>query len=49
MARSRAATPRFLQPEGNKPRNVELALEAAKAAPGRYRLSLQTHKFIGIP
>ncbi len=43
-----AATPRFLQPEGNKPRNVALALEAAKAAPGRYRLSLQTHKFIGV-
>ncbi len=43
-----AATPRFLQPEGNKPRNVELALAAAKAAPERYRLSLQTHKFIGV-
>jgi organic radical activating enzyme len=43
-----AATPRFLQPEGNKPRNIELALEAAKAAPARYRLSLQTHKYIGV-
>jgi organic radical activating enzyme len=43
-----AATPRFLQPEGNKPRNVELALEAAKAAPARYRISLQAHKFIGV-
>lgn len=43
-----AATPRFLQPEGNKPRNVELALAAAKAAPQHYRLSLQTHKFIGV-
>lgn len=43
-----AATPRFLQPEGNKPRNIELALAAAKAAPARYRLSLQTHKFIGV-
>lgn len=43
-----AATPRFLQPEGNKARNVELALEAVKNAPARYRLSLQTHKFIGI-
>lgn len=39
----------FLQPEGNKPANVALALAAAKAAPGRLRLSLQTHKFIGIP
>ncbi|MDQ6933114.1 MAG: 7-carboxy-7-deazaguanine synthase QueE [Candidatus Eremiobacteraeota bacterium] len=37
----------FLQPEGNKPRNIALALEAAKAEPQRFRLSLQTHKFIG--
>jgi organic radical activating enzyme len=40
--------PIFLQPEGNKPRNVELALEAAKRQPHRFRLSLQTHKFIGV-
>ena len=39
----------FLQPEGNKPANVALALAAAKARPARLRLSLQTHKFIGIP
>jgi organic radical activating enzyme len=39
----------FLQPEGNKPANVALALEAAKADPRRLRLSLQTHKFIGVP
>jgi 7-carboxy-7-deazaguanine synthase len=38
----------FLQPEGNKPGNVALALAAAQAEPSRYRLSLQTHKFIGI-
>jgi organic radical activating enzyme len=38
----------FLQPEGNKPENVALALEAAQAEPRRYRLSLQTHKFIGV-
>ncbi len=38
----------FLQPEGNKPANVALALAAAQAAPARYRLSLQTHKFIGV-
>ena len=38
----------FLQPEGNKPRNIALALEAAKAEPARYRLGLQTHKFIGV-
>lgn len=37
----------LLQPEGNKPKNVALALEYAKAHPGRFRLSLQTHKFIG--
>jgi organic radical activating enzyme len=41
-------TPLFLQPEGNKPANVALALEAAKRDPGRLRLSLQTHKFIGV-
>jgi len=39
----------LLQPEGNKPNNVALALEYAKAHPGRFRLSLQTHKFIGVP
>ncbi len=38
----------FLQPEGNKPRNVETALAYAKAHPQRFRLSLQTHKFIGV-
>ena len=42
------ATPIFLQPEGNKPRNIELAVAAAKQHPARYRLSLQTHKFIGV-
>jgi 7-carboxy-7-deazaguanine synthase len=41
-------TPIFLQPEGNKAANVRLAYEAAKHVPGRYRLSLQTHKFIGV-
>lgn len=43
-----AGTPVFLQPEGNKRANVALALEAAKANPERLRLSLQTHKFIGV-
>lgn len=42
-------TPRFLQPEGNKPSNVALALETAKREPARWRLSLQTHKLIGVP
>ena len=41
-------TPLFLQPEGNKPSNVALAVEAAKRHPGRLRLSLQTHKLIGV-
>jgi|SRR5579872_424854 len=41
-------TPIFLQPEGNKPENVALAVDAAKAEPNLFRLSLQTHKFIGI-
>jgi organic radical activating enzyme len=38
----------LLQPEGNKPRNVEIALDYAKAHPQRFRLSLQTHKLIGV-
>lgn len=38
----------FLQPEGNKPANVQLALEYAKRHPDRFRISLQTHKFIGV-
>jgi 7-carboxy-7-deazaguanine synthase len=38
----------LLQPEGNKPSNVATALEYVKAHPQRFRLSLQTHKFIGI-
>jgi 7-carboxy-7-deazaguanine synthase len=43
-----STTPMFLQPEGNKPSNVALAVEAAKRDPRRLRLSLQTHKFIGV-
>jgi 7-carboxy-7-deazaguanine synthase len=39
----------LLQPEGNKSANVAIALEYAKAHPQRFRLSLQTHKFIGVP
>lgn len=39
----------LLQPEGNKPKNVALALEYVKAHPQRLRLSLQTHKLIGVP
>lgn len=38
----------LLQPEGNKRKNVEIALEYAKAHPERFRLSLQTHKMIGV-
>jgi organic radical activating enzyme len=38
----------FLQPEGNKPDNVALAIAAAQREPARFRLSLQTHKFIGV-
>jgi organic radical activating enzyme len=38
----------FLQPEGNKPANIALAVAAAKADPARSRISLQTHKFIGV-
>jgi 7-carboxy-7-deazaguanine synthase len=39
----------LLQPEGNKRKNVEIALAYAKAHPQRFRLSLQTHKLIGVP
>jgi 7-carboxy-7-deazaguanine synthase len=39
----------LLQPEGNKPGNVAIALAYAKAHPQRFRISLQTHKFIGVP
>lgn len=39
----------LLQPEGNKKRNIELALSYALAHPQRFRLSLQTHKMIGVP
>ena len=39
----------FLQPEGNKAHNIEIAVAYARAHPQRFRLSLQTHKFIGIP
>ncbi len=41
-------TPIALQPEGNKPANIALALDAVKRRPARLRLSLQTHKFIGV-
>jgi 7-carboxy-7-deazaguanine synthase len=41
--------PIFLQPEGNKRANVALAFDAVRAHPQRLRLSLQTHKFIGVP
>ena len=30
------------------PAGMAIALDAAKAQPQRYRLSLQTHKFIGV-
>jgi organic radical activating enzyme len=42
-------SPVLLQPEGNKPANVEIALAYAKAHPRRFRISLQTHKLIGVP
>jgi organic radical activating enzyme len=38
----------LLQPEGNKRANIELALEYAKSHPQRFRISLQTHKMIGV-
>ena len=41
-------TPIALQPEGNNPANIALAVAAVKERPARLRLSLQTHKFIGV-
>jgi organic radical activating enzyme len=38
----------LLQPEGNKPANIALAVDYAKRNPQRFRLSLQTHKYIGV-
>ncbi|MHB8176981.1 MAG: 7-carboxy-7-deazaguanine synthase QueE [Vulcanimicrobiaceae bacterium] len=38
----------LLQPEGNRPQNVTIALDYAKAHPKRFRVSLQLHKFIGV-
>lgn len=38
----------LLQPEGNRESNVALALEYVKTHPQRFRLSLQTHKMIGV-
>jgi organic radical activating enzyme len=48
LASFAARTRIFLQPEGNKPANIALAVDAAKRDPQRLRLSLQTHKFIGV-
>ncbi|MBV9028449.1 MAG: 7-carboxy-7-deazaguanine synthase QueE [Candidatus Eremiobacteraeota bacterium] len=39
----------LLQPEGNARQNVAIALDYVKSHPERFRLSLQTHKFIGAP
>jgi organic radical activating enzyme len=49
LARANDRQVLLLQPEGNKPKNVALALDYIKAHPQRLRLSLQTHKFIGVP
>jgi 7-carboxy-7-deazaguanine synthase len=38
----------LLQPEGNKKANIDIALAYAKAHPAKFRLSLQTHKMIGV-
>jgi 7-carboxy-7-deazaguanine synthase len=44
-----AQRPIYLQPESNRPKNIQLAVEAILREPAEFRLSLQTHKFIGIP
>lgn len=38
----------LLQPEGNRDVNISLALDYATTHPRRFRLSLQTHKMIGV-
>ncbi len=38
----------LLQPEGNKASNVALAVDYAKAHPTRFKISLQTHKYMGV-
>jgi len=38
----------LLQPEGNKPANVALAVAYAKSHPARFKVSLQTHKYMGV-
>jgi 7-carboxy-7-deazaguanine synthase len=38
----------LLQPEGNKPSNVALAVDYAKRHPQRFKISLQTHKYMGV-
>ena len=41
--------PVYLQPENNRPENIRLAMDAILRNPATFRLSLQTHKMIGIP
>ncbi|MDE2481194.1 MAG: 7-carboxy-7-deazaguanine synthase QueE [bacterium] len=38
----------LLQPEGNRRENIEIAFAYAQSHPQRFRLSLQTHKMIGV-
>ncbi len=40
--------PVFLQPNSLNPRSAQLCIEAVKAMPARFRLSLQTHKLLDI-
>lgn len=40
--------PMFLQPEGNKRSNIEIAIAAMQKEPARFRLSLQLHKYAGV-
>jgi organic radical activating enzyme len=38
----------YLQPESNLPEWMEACVRIIKEQPGRYRLSLQQHKFLGV-
>ncbi len=39
----------YLQPNALNPDAPRMCVEAVKAAPSRFRLSLQTHKYLEIP
>jgi len=47
-SRARHSKAALLQPNALNPEAIELCLETIRAYPAQFRLSLQTHKFVGI-